>query len=131
MAKTEGTRKLDAVIAELDPKRRAVAKALRATIRREAPDLAEDVKWNAPVWSRRKMIFCLQVYDDFVHLGVMRGAEIAKDHPAIVGTGAAMRHVEVPTPSDADTPELRAIVRAAIALDATPPPKRTVRASAN
>jgi hypothetical protein len=125
MAKSEGTRKLEAVLDDLDPSRRSVADALRGVIRAEGPDLAEDVKWNAPSWGGQALVFCLMVYDKAVHLGLFRGAELAAKHPLVVGTGKSLRHVKVPTPAFARTKEVRAIVRAAIALDATPPPKRT------
>jgi hypothetical protein len=124
MTKSEGTMKLEAVLDRLDPQRRSVADALRTLIFAEGPALSEDVKWRAPFWGGRSPVFCLMVYDRAVHLGLFRGAELADAHPVIVGTGKSLRHVEVPTAAAARSKEVRAVVRAAIALDATPAPKR-------
>ncbi|MCI4326521.1 MAG: DUF1801 domain-containing protein [Thermoplasmata archaeon] len=116
-----GTQRLEAVLAALDPERKAVADALRAAIRSAGPDLTEDVKWNAPVWSGKKLVFCLMVYDRSVHLGFWHGAELAPHHPAIVGTGKSLRHIRIPTPNDAAKAPVRAAIRAAIRLDAGTP----------
>jgi hypothetical protein len=112
-----GTERLEAVFAALDPERRAVAEALRREIRAIGPHLSEDVKWAAPVWSGRKLVFCLMVYDHHVNLGFFQGASLAGRHAAIVGTGKALRHMRVATPKDARTPAVRAAIRDAIRWD--------------
>jgi hypothetical protein len=116
-----GTKRVEAVLRALDPERRAVADALRAAIRAAGPDLAEDVKWNSPVWSGRNLVFCLMVYDRHINLGFWHGAELAANHPAIVGTGKSLRHIRIPTPKDATTAPVRAALRAAVRLDAGAP----------
>lgn len=130
MPTVPGTKRLEAVFAALDPERRAVADALRVAIRAAGPDLVEDVKWNSPVWTGEKMVFCLMVYDHHINLGFWRGAELANRHPAIVGTGKSLRHLRIPTPNDATKAPVRAAIRDAIRLDAgtaaapRPRPKR-------
>lgn len=127
MARSEGTRRLEAVLAELDPPRKGVARALRDVIRSEGPGLSEDVKWNAPTWAGNGRVFCLMVYDHAVHLGLFRGAELSKKYSVIEGTGKSLRHVKVPTAEAARSTEVRAVVRDALALDqatAAKPSKR-------
>jgi hypothetical protein len=125
-----GRKRLDAVLAGLDAERKAVAVALRAAIRAAGPELLEDVKWRSPVWTGRKLVFCLMVYDHHVNLGFWRGAELVDRHPAIVGSGKSLRHIRIPAPKDAKSAVVRAAIRDAIRLDAgtapaaRPRPKR-------
>jgi hypothetical protein len=95
----------------------ATARALRAVVRAEAPLLRETVKWNNPFWVGRRDVLCLQCFDEHVNLGVMRGAELARAHPALEGTGKSMRHVKVLSPSAARSRKVIAVVRAAAQLD--------------
>lgn len=118
MAAAPGTRKMDAVFAALPPEQLRLAKALRQAIGAAGPELVEDVKWNAPVWTGRKMVFCLMLYDDHINLGFWRGAELAKRYPLIVGTGKSLRHIKVRGPADAKLAPVRAAIRDAIRLDA-------------
>jgi hypothetical protein len=121
----DGTKRLEAVFATLDPDRKAVADALRAEIRAAGPGLSEDVKWRAPVWSGRRLVFCLMVYDRHVNLGFWHGAELAERHPAIVGIGKSLRHIRIPAAKDARSAAVRAAIRDAVRLDAgaSAPPK--------
>jgi hypothetical protein len=119
----QGTKRLETVFSDLDPDRQAVAVALRSAIRAAGPELVEDVKWRAPVWSGRKLVFCLMVYDHHINLGFWRGAELSERHPAIVGSGKSLRHIRIPAPKDAKSATVRAAIRDAIRLDAgTPTP---------
>lgn len=130
MAKDAGTKRLEEVLNALDPERKAVAAALRAAILAAGPDLAEDVKWAAPVRTGRKLVFCLMVYDSHINLGFWQGAQLTAAHPAIVGTGKSLRHIRIPTPKDAKSAAVRAAIRDAVRLDAKAvpapraPPKR-------
>jgi hypothetical protein len=118
MPKSEGTRKLEAVFAALPPEQRTIATALRKAIRDEGPELAEDVKWNSPVWGGRKLAICLMVFDTHLNLGFFRGAELAVRHPTIEGTGKALRHIKIHGAGDAKLPSVKAAIRDAIRLDA-------------
>jgi hypothetical protein len=118
MAKSDGTTRLEAVFAALPPEQRKLADALRRTIRAEGPELTEDVKWNAPVWGGRKLVFCLMVYDDHINLGFFHGADLAAKHPTIEGTGKGLRHIKVQRPADAKLPSVKAAIRDALRRDA-------------
>jgi hypothetical protein len=118
MARSEGTQKLEAVFAELPPEQRKIADALRKAIRAEGPGLAEDVKWNAPVWGGRRLVVCLMIFDSHLNLGFFRGAELAAKHPTVEGTGKSLRHIKIHGAADAKLPSVTAAVRDAIRLDA-------------
>ncbi len=98
-----------------------VAAELRHTIRGCAPALTETVKWNNPFWVGRAPVVCLQCYPDHVNLGFLRGAELARVHPELEGTGKAMRHLKVTTVAGARSLRLKRLVRDAVRLDAADP----------
>jgi hypothetical protein len=108
---------IDRLFADLPNSYRAIAKALRGAILAEAPELHETIKWNNPFWVGRSDVLCLQCYDDHVNLGLLRGAELTDRFPRLEGTGRHMRHVKVTDPTDARSPELRRLIRAAARLD--------------
>ncbi len=109
--------KVGELFATLPEQYAPIARALRATIRTNAPRLTETVKWNNPFWVGARDVLCLQCYPDHVNLGVMRGAELARDYPRIEGTGKSMRHVKVASATDARSRAIARIVRAAERLD--------------
>ncbi|MCI4330083.1 MAG: DUF1801 domain-containing protein [Thermoplasmata archaeon] len=119
MAASAGTKKLEAVFSALPPEQRAIADALRRAIRAEGPTLVEDVKWNSPAWGGQKLVFCLMIFDSHLNLGFFRGAELAKRHPSIEGTGKSLRHIKIRGAADAKLVSVRAAIRDAIKLDAS------------
>jgi hypothetical protein len=118
VAKSDGTKRLEAVFAGLPKGQRAIAEAVRKAILAEASTLSEDVKWRAPVWSGRKLVFSLMVYDDHLNLGFWRGAELAERHPSIEGTGKSLRHIKLHAAGDAGLASVRSAIRDAVQLDA-------------
>ncbi|HTW54988.1 MAG TPA: DUF1801 domain-containing protein [Thermoplasmata archaeon] len=114
---------LDPLFRELPESYRAIAVALRAAVRAAAPTLAERVKWNNPFWVGASDVVCLQCYPDHVNLGFLRGAELARAHPELEGTGRAMRHLRVASVADARSERVRRLIRAAVALDRTARPR--------
>ncbi len=115
---------VDALFRELPDSYRSIAEELRATIRSEAPDLREVVKWNNPFWVGRSNVICLQCYPDHVNLGFLRGAEIVDRFPQLEGTGKGMRHVKIRAAAVARSPAVRAMIRAAARLDQGAGPPR-------
>lgn len=109
--------KIDAIIREMPAPLAALARELRRSIWEAGPHLREEVKWGAPVWTGRGRVLAFQVYDDHLNLGLWRGAELAKAHPTIEGTGKSLRHVKVKDVRAARDPAVRAVIEAAILLD--------------
>ncbi len=112
-----GSNRVDRILRDLPTSYAAIAAALRATIRKEAPGLVEAVKWNNPFWRGREDVVCLQCYPHHVNLAFLRGAELARTHPEIEGTGKAMRHVKVASIAAANSETVRGLIRAAVELD--------------
>ncbi len=108
---------VDALYRDLPDSYRAVAEALRETVQDAAPRLRETVKWNNPFWVGRKDVLCLQCFPDHVNLGVLRGAGLARRFPRLEGTGKGMRHLKVRSVSEARSPAVRNLVRAAVKAD--------------
>jgi hypothetical protein len=111
--------RVDEIVSELPTASRPIARALCRLVRVAAPELRETVKWNQPSWTGHGNVVGLMLYPNQVHLAVFRGAELAERFPEIVGTGKSLRHVVVPDVRSARRPRLRAIIRAAVALDAS------------
>lgn len=53
-------------------------------------------------------------YRGWVNLGFFRGASLADAQGLLEGTGAKMRHVKMRSVSDAERPEVRGLLRAAL-----------------
>ena len=110
-------KEVDRLFRELPHSYRSIAARLRATIKSDAPNLEETVKWNNPFWTGIKDVICLQCFPDHVNLAFLRGAELAAKFPNVEGTGKSMRHVKIPTEADATSPSVRELIRAANELD--------------
>ena len=107
----------DRLFRELPRSYAAIARALRDSIRAEAPKLRESVKWNNPFWEGSRAVLCLQCFPDHVNLAFLKGAELAPSFPESEGTGKAMRHVKVPSVRMARSDRVRRLIRAAVVLD--------------
>lgn len=110
--------KVDAIIADLPPELRRIARELRRAILSVAPSLEECVKWNVPNWKGRQLVLCLMVYPDHLNLGLWRGAELAPSFRMVEGTGKSLRHIKVKSATQANSSEVRKVVQAAVSLDA-------------
>lgn len=93
--------------------------AMRETIRSEAPQLREAVRWSNPFWMGNTAVFCLQCFPDHVNLGLLRGAELVAEFPQLEGTGKGMRHVRLDQETLTRSPAVRRLIRAAVRLDAS------------
>lgn len=102
---------------------------VRALIRQVVPDVVEELKWKkpsnptgVPVWSRDGMICTGETYKDKVKLTFMHGA--ALPDPAGLfnapGTGGTRRAIDIREGETVDEPALKALIRAAVALNAAP-----------
>jgi hypothetical protein len=112
---------VDRLIATLPSSLRAAGRAVRLVVRKTAPELTEMVKWGNPVWVGQANAICLMLYADHLNLGFFRGAELVVDHPFLEGTGNGMRHVRIRDVKTARSPAIARVIRAAAALDGSPP----------
>ena len=54
-------------------------------------------------------------YALWVNLGFYKGTDLPDPAALLQGTGAKMRHVKIRSPAEADAPEVRALIEAAVA----------------
>jgi len=102
---------------ELSPARRTVVRALRAFVRKHAPELKEQMKWGGVAWvGKWNVCYCHANAGD-VHFGFFRGAELQDDSNILEGTGKFIRHVKVLSPSNIREEEFARLLAQAIAID--------------
>ncbi len=117
---------IDAMLADLDDWRSATLSRFRALIKQADPDVIEELKWKkptnpagVPVWSDDGMICTGEVYKDHVKVTFAKGASL--DDPrglfnASLG-GNLRRAIDVHESGKVDDAALKALVRAAVALN--------------
>ena len=111
---------IDARIKELDDWRGAMLAKLRALIRETDADAVEEWKWRGvPVWSHDGIICTGETYKAIVKLTFAKGA--ALDDPAKLFNssleGNTRRAIDFHEGDKVDAKALKALVRAAVALN--------------
>lgn len=113
---------IDARIEELGDWRGRTLARLRALIRQADPGVVEEWKWRGvPVWSHAGMICTGETYKDVVKLTFLKGASL-KDPARLFNAsldGNARRAIDLHEGEEIDAPALKALVRAAVALNAS------------
>ncbi len=111
---------IDARIESLDDWRGRTLAKIRAVIRSAAPDAVEEWKWRGvPVWSDTGIICTGETYKDTVKMTFAKGASL--DDPSKLFNssleGNTRRAIEVHEGDKIDEKALKALVRAAVALN--------------
>ena len=119
---------IDAKIASLADWRGKTLANVRTLIRQADPDVVEEVKWRGvPVWSHAGMICTGETYKSAVKLTFAKGA--ALPYPAGLFNasldGNTRRAIDIHEGAHLDAAAFKALIRAAVALNAAPKPKRT------
>src|SRR5687767_12728914 len=89
---------------------------LRKLIREAAPELAEEWKWDTPVWSHKGNVVAAGVFKDHVKLNFFKGASL-KDSKGLFNAGLeakATRAIDIGEGDDIDESALKELVRAAV-----------------
>lgn len=132
MAEASASELIDAKIASLGGWRGEMLARLRAIIRAADPAIVETVKWRkpsnpagVPVWEREGIICTGETYRDKVKLTFARGA--ALDDPTGLFNasldGNTRRAIDVHEGDEVDEAALRALIRAAVAVNLSKQPK--------
>ena len=113
---------IDQRIAELDDWRGETLSRMRALIKEADPDVVEEWKWmGTPVWSHDGIICTGESYNSVVKLTFAKGA--ALDDPAKLFNssldGNVRRAIDIREKEKIDARAFKALVRAAIALNAS------------
>lgn len=113
---------IDQRIKELDDWRGKTLARVRALIKEAVPDVVEEWKWRGvPVWEHRGMICTGETYKNLVKLTFLKGASL-EDPAGLFNSsleGNARRAIDIREGEKIDEKALKALVRAAAALNAS------------
>jgi hypothetical protein len=122
------SRLIDARVKALGDWRGKVLARVRRLIKAADPDVTEEVKWRkpsnphgVPVWEHAGIICTGETYKDYVKLTFARGAAL-KDPSHLFNTsldGNMRRAIDIRESDTIDEKALKALVRAAVALNAS------------
>ena len=112
---------IDARIAELGDWRGEMLARLRALIKQAAPDVVEEWKWKGtPVWSDHGIICTGETYKKVVKMTFFKGASL-EDPSRLFNSsleGSTRRAIDFHEGEAFDEEALKALIRAAVALNA-------------
>lgn len=96
---------------------------LRKIILAAAPELVEEWKWDTPVWAHNGNVLAASAFKDHVKVNFFKGASLA-DPSGLFNAGLeakTSRGIDLHTGDKINATALKALVRAAVALNAAPP----------
>lgn len=114
--------RIDRLIAGLTDWRGAMLAEIRRVIREVDAEVVEEWKWmGTPVWSHNGMVVLANAHKDKVKLTFFHGARLSDPHELFnAGLGGnTWRAIDFRQGDTVDTPALRALLREAIAYNAT------------
>ena len=125
------SRLIDARIKELDDWRGKTLSRVRALIKQADPEVVEEWKWRGvPVWSHDGLICTGETYKSVVKMTFPKGAAL-KDPSRLFNAsldGNVRRAIDIHEGDKIDETALKALVRAAIALNTSKRAARPARA---
>jgi hypothetical protein len=113
-------------IAELGDWRGETLGRIRALIKQADPAVVEEWKWNIPVWSHDGIVCTGETYKKVVKLTFPRGASL-KDPARLFNSslaGNVRRAIDIAEGEKINATALKALIRAAVALNAAGTKKR-------
>jgi hypothetical protein len=120
------SRLIDDRITQLGDWRGEMLARLRALIKEAVPDVVEEWKWRGvPVWYRGGMICTGETYKKVVKMTFAKGAAL-EDPSGLFNSsldGNVRRAIDFQEGAEIDEAALKDIIRAAVALNASPPGK--------
>ena len=109
-------------IAELGDWRGETLGRIRALIKEADPDILEEWKWmGTPVWSHDGIVCTGETYKNVVKMTFAKGASL-KDPSGLFNSsldGNVRRAIDIHAGEKIDAPALKALIRAAVALNAS------------
>jgi hypothetical protein len=114
------SRLIDERIKELDDWRGKMLSRLRALIKQADPGAVEEWKWGVPVWSHGGLICTGETYKKVVKMTFAKGASL-KDPSRLFNSsleGNTRRAIDFHEGDEIDEEALKALIRAAVALNA-------------
>jgi hypothetical protein len=123
---------IDARIEEVGGWRGTTLSRLRALIKQADPAVVEEWKWNIPVWSHDGIICTGETYKNVVKMTFAHGAAL-KDPARIFNSsleGHTRRAIDFHEGEKINETALKALIRAAVALNASKAKPKTRSSSA-
>jgi hypothetical protein len=133
MSKNSGTKEekgggspsqlIDARIQELGDWRGETLARIRILIRQADPEVVEEWKWRVPVWSHGGILCTGETYKKAVKLTFAKGASL-EDPSGLFNSsleGNTRRAIDVHEGDTIDEKALKALIRAAVALNTSSP----------
>ncbi|HMC91320.1 MAG TPA: DUF1801 domain-containing protein [Allosphingosinicella sp.] len=126
------SQRIDGRIAELGDWRGETLARMRALIREADPEAVEEWKWRCvPVWEHGGILCTGETYKAVVKLTFAKGA--ALDDPKRLFNasleGNTRRAIDIREGEAVDAEAFKALIRAAVALNLTRPPRREAKRS--
>ncbi|MGX9772684.1 DUF1801 domain-containing protein [Janthinobacterium aestuarii] len=119
---------IDAKIASLADWRGKILANVRTLIRQADPEVVEEVKWRGvPVWAHAGMICTGETYKSAVKLTFAKGAALPDPAGLFNASleGNTRRAIDIHEGAHLDAAAFKALIRAAVAANTAPKPKRT------
>ncbi|MBI5364293.1 MAG: DUF1801 domain-containing protein [Planctomycetes bacterium] len=119
---SSAAQRIDQRIRELGDWRGAALERVRALIQRADPAMAEEWKWNVPVWSHDGIVCTGEVYAKVVKLTFARGAGLPDPSHLFNSSleGKTRRAIDLREGDGLDARAFQALVKAAIAANRRP-----------
>ena len=116
---TTPSQHIDRRIEELGDWRGKLLARLRKIIRKAAPELVEEWKWDTPVWSHNGNVVAAGAFQDHLKLNFFKGAQLEDPHGLFnAGLDAkATRAIDLYEGDKVDEAALRDLIRAAVTLN--------------
>ncbi len=116
-------RRIDERIAELGDWRGARLALLRALVKEADPAVVEEWKWDVPVWSHDGILCTGETYKSVVKMTFAKGASLPDPSRLFNASleGHTRRAIDFREGDDVDEKALKALVRAAAALNQSRP----------
>ena len=120
------SRLIDERIRELAGWRGETLARMRALILEAVPAIAEEWKWDVPVWSHNGIVCTGEAYKQVVKLTFARGATIPDPSRLFNSSleGNTRRAIDIREGEKVDARAFKALVKAAVARNAAPAKKR-------
>jgi hypothetical protein len=112
---------IDARIKELGDWRGKMLSRLRTLVKEADPEVVEEWKWNVPVWSHGGLICTGETYKNVVKMTFAKGAAL-EDPSRLFNSsleGNTRRAIDIREGEKIDEKALKALIRAAVALNAS------------
>ena len=115
------SRMIDERVEELGDRRGKMLSQLRTWIKQADPEVVEEWKWEVPVWSHDGLICTGETYKNVVKMTFARGAALV-DPAGLFNSsldGNTRRAIDFHEDEKIDEKALKALIRAAVALNAS------------